>query len=107
MAAHTFSPSAGETEAGRSLEFKASLVYIESSRTTGAITVRLCLKKERKILSLMHVSEKKEAMVDHRVAQLVRGQAELCILIYPVSRISGPQKFRHPKVNIRDTIRVA
>lgn len=36
VVAHAFSPSAGETEAGRFLEFKASLVYIasQSARTT-------------------------------------------------------------------------
>jgi hypothetical protein len=90
MVVHTLSPSAGEAEAeaGGPLEFKFILVYTESSSPARAVAVRLCLKKDRKKKCFMHVSEK-EAMVDHKVAQLLSGQAEICILIYPVSWISG------------------
>jgi hypothetical protein len=36
VVAHSFSLSSQDTEAGRSLEFQASLVYIVSSRTVRA-----------------------------------------------------------------------
>jgi hypothetical protein len=42
MVVHAFNPSTWEAEAGRSLEFKASLVYRVSSRTARAIP---CLEK--------------------------------------------------------------
>jgi hypothetical protein len=37
VVAHAFNPSTWEAEAGRFLEFEASLVYKVSSRTAGAI----------------------------------------------------------------------
>ncbi|MCV4939129.1 hypothetical protein OFC17_30570, partial [Escherichia coli] len=40
VVAHTFNPNTWEAEAGRSLEFKVSLVYIASSRTARAIQQR-------------------------------------------------------------------
>ena len=43
---HTFSASTGEAEAGETLEFKASLVYKVSSRTTRA-TQKPRLKKTK------------------------------------------------------------
>jgi hypothetical protein len=47
VVAHTFSPSASEAETGRSLEFKASLVYIMSFKPTRACQVRLVKKKKK------------------------------------------------------------
>jgi hypothetical protein len=41
---HIFSSSAQETEAGGSLEFKASLVYVVSSRTATTTQVNHVLK---------------------------------------------------------------
>jgi hypothetical protein len=45
MVAHTFNPSTQEAEAGRSLEFKASLVYRASSRTARATQRKPVLRK--------------------------------------------------------------
>jgi hypothetical protein len=42
MGVETFDPSTWKAEAGRSLEFEASLVYIVSSRT--AYVERFCLQ---------------------------------------------------------------
>ena len=45
ITAYTFNSSTLDTEAGS--EFKASLVYLVSSRTTQGYIVRLCLKKKK------------------------------------------------------------
>jgi hypothetical protein len=47
MVAHTFNPSTWEAEAGRFLEFEASLVYRVSSRTARAAE-NPCLEKPKK-----------------------------------------------------------
>lgn len=47
MEAHAFNPRPREAEASRSLEFKASLVYGESSRTVKA-SEKPCLRKKKK-----------------------------------------------------------
>jgi hypothetical protein len=47
MVAHTFNPSTWEAEAGRFLEFEASLVYRVSSRTARAAE-KPCLEKPKK-----------------------------------------------------------
>lgn len=44
---HTSDLSTQEAEAGRSLEFKASLSYTASSRSARAITERPCLKNKQ------------------------------------------------------------
>jgi hypothetical protein len=44
MVAHTFNSSSREAEAGRFLEFEASLVYKVSSRIARVYTEKPCLK---------------------------------------------------------------
>ena len=46
MEVHAFNPSTQEAEAGRSLEFEASLIYKASSRTARA-TEKPCLKNKQ------------------------------------------------------------
>jgi hypothetical protein len=48
MVVHAFNPSSQEAKAGRSLEFKASLVYRESSWIARATQRSLCLKNKNK-----------------------------------------------------------
>ena len=45
---HPFNSSTQEAEAGRSLKFKASLVYRASSRTSSKATEKRCLEKPKK-----------------------------------------------------------
>jgi hypothetical protein len=48
MVRHAFSPTTQKAEAGGSLEFKASLVYRVSSRTTKTKYIeKLCLEKQK------------------------------------------------------------